>query len=415
MTNDQALRQLFAGPRTDPLDIVLASPGLPHDGNTLAQRSLGGSETAAIQIAAALRRRGHHVTVFSPCPGPMTSAEGVAYRPLEQFAAYATTTPHDVTVISRALDFGRYWFHSPVHILWCHDLALKRARDTLGGLLWNFDAVYVLSSFMRAQYREVHPGIPDAAFFVTRNGIDLAAIDAAIAGHGGLGLDRHKLVYGSRPERGLENALEVMALLGRRGSPLRLEVSGYDNTPPQMEAYYAHLRARAEQMPNVVWRGPLAQGDWYRQLATAAALLYPGVQSEFREISCLVACEAQAVGTPIVGCARGALPETVHPNAGVLLGDETADVHGAAYRAAFADAVVALTGDPARWQKASDAGRDFARTRGWAPVAEEWEAHWRTLLDCRRDDGWRIARELVRRGDLAELAAVDAAVRGMAE
>src|SRR5262245_22232873 len=119
------------GPR---LDILLVSIGIPHDGLTLREQSLGGSETAAIRVARALANRGHYVTVCSPLPerrqpdGTVTRGgvmDGVLWAPIEEFPQRALI-PHDVTVVSRDLNLIRCRSHSGVKVLWCHDLALKR-------------------------------------------------------------------------------------------------------------------------------------------------------------------------------------------------------------------------------------------------------------------------------------------------
>lgn len=263
----------------DPLDIVFFSGGIPHDGQTLSQRSLGGSETAALMISKALAKRGHYVTVFSPNQGGCW--DGVVFAPIEQFHSYAMSTPHDVTVVSRMPEILRARFQSKISILWCHDLSIKRSRGNLGSALWNLDAIYLLSRFQIDQYKEVNPQIPDTLYWQTRNGIDLAKFQ----GLEKIPRDKNKVVYGSRPERGLETCLNIMEELWRQKSPLKLYVSSYDGTPEQLKDYYNYLYSRAQQMPNVVLLGPLKQADWHKQLASARMMIYPGVSSEFNEIS----------------------------------------------------------------------------------------------------------------------------------
>jgi glycosyltransferase involved in cell wall biosynthesis len=248
---------------------------------------------------------------------------------------------------------------------------------------------------MRKQYIEVHGGIPEKAFFVTRNGINLPDF----AELQGIPRDRNKLVYASRPERGLENCMAIMQILQQRGCTLRLDVSGYDNTPPQMEAFYRMLWEQAQQMPNVKLIGPQKQPDWYRQLASAQALVYPGVENEFREISCLLGMEAQACGTPIVSCKRGALPETVNRKAGVLLGDEETNLHSEEYREKFADAIDSLCRDEMAWRRMSKAGRRHAASLGWDGVAQQWEEHWIKVITEQNSDRYRSLRHMVRMGD----------------
>lgn len=381
-----------------PLDIVIYSPGLPHDGATLGQRSLGGSETAAICVADHLARRGHHVTVFSRCEGGLFG--GVEYRPIEQYAAYVCSAPHDVTIVSREITALAGRMQSKIKILWCHDLALKRRRNTLASVLWQITNVYLLSDFMRRQYIEANEGIPEEIYRVTRNGIRTQAF----AGLSDLTRDRTKLVYASRPERGLENILAIMEILHRRGSPLQLAVCGYDNTPPQLQAYYEGLWARARQLPNVRLLGCLKQEDFYRELATSLAWVYPGVSGEFREISCIAAVEAMASGTPAIAIKRGALPETLGEGTAIWVGDESGDPHDPKHREAFADALIKLTHDPGGWDAMSRRGRQRAATLDWAGVAEQWETWWDEDLAKRVTSRDRVEKHLRRIGDHELLA-----------
>lgn len=382
------------------LDVVMLSPGLPHHGGTLWERSLGGSETAAIRVAAALAKLGHRVSVFSP--GHTGGVwDGVNYLPIEQFPAYVVAAPHDVTVISRAVEYYRLPVNSTLRVLWCHDLALKRNIANLAGVMWSVDAIYVVSEFMRQQYKTVNGALPESVYLRTRNGVDLASF-APLAG---VPRDPQKLVYGSRPERGLETCLAVMAVLAQNASPLRLDVAWYDNVPPQLQNYYQALWQQAAKLPNVRLLGPLKQIDWHRELATAMAMIYPGCGGDFREVSCIAAIEAMACGTPVVTCAKGALPETLHPACAEFLGDETTEVGTPGYVGQFAGAVAKVVHDPNLWRSMSFAGRQRATMFDWDGVAEQWTAHWDELLAERRAGGdFRLRRQLARSGDGEGLA-----------
>jgi glycosyltransferase involved in cell wall biosynthesis len=380
-----------------PLDIVLFSAGLPHDGSTLAKKSLGGSETAALLISKALAKRGHYVTVFSPTQGGVW--DGVVFVPIQEFHQYAMTTPHDVTIVSRVPDVFRARFASKLSILWCHDLALKRARGQLGGALWNLDAIYLLSKFMVDQYKLVNPQIPDSIYFQTRNGIDLSRF----AGLEKIPRDRNKVVFGSRPERGLETCLLIMEELWRQRSPLKLYISSYDNTPEQMKEYYQYLWSRAQQMPNVVLLGALKQSEWHKQLASARMMIYPGCNGDFSEISCLNGMEAQACGTPIVTLAKGAMPETCPPQAATLVGHQHQDVNDPAYIQEFARHMMQIYEHDALFRSMSMAGRVASTMRDWNDVAKEWEADFLRRLDIQAQNPYRVRQHLKREGDLEAL------------
>lgn len=263
------------------LDIVLVSPGMPHDGNTLRQRSLGGSETAAVNIAKALAARGHAVTVFSPCEQPVT-VDGVQWLPLQMAQAYLTATAVDVCVISRDLQSATLPMNVGCKALWCHDLSLKRSRPQFSSALWNLDAVFVLSAFQRRQYQEMH-GIAGPILVQTRNGIDLTRFRPIPLPFEKR--DPWKLVYGSRPERGLEVLCHVMRLAAQRGLKWKLQVSTYDNPIPQLGEMYQALFDQCRGVGNITISRPLTQAEWTRELSTAKAMVYPGVQNDFREIS----------------------------------------------------------------------------------------------------------------------------------
>lgn len=381
-----------------PLDVAIFSPGMPHGPGVLKERSLGGSETAAICVSEALARRGCHVVLFSPGHNGGTH-HGVTYVPIEHAAAYLSTTQVDLCVISRDLAAASMPMQSVVKFLWAHDLSLKRFRGQFTSSLWTLDAVLVLSAFQRDQYAGLHD-IARPVLVQSRNGIDLTRFPSPPVPLERR--DRWKLVYGSRPERGLEALLNVMRLAASRNLRWKLVVSTYDNPVEQMRPYYESLEAQAKAIGNIVWLPPQKQSDWTRNLSTARAMVYPGTNTDFREISFLCGMETQACGTPYVACAKGALPETLRPGAGFLLGDEATDVMSSAYAEMFLECIEALN-DDAVWREMSAVGVAHAATLSWDGVAEQWIALARELIARRVDNADRVAKHLRRSGDVEAL------------
>src|SRR5574337_54895 len=156
------------------LDIVIAAPGMPFQGDTLEHRALGGSETAALCMAQELSLLGHHVTVFSNCEKPGMYGK-VAYLSMADARAYMTMVPHDVCIVER--DTAGFTLHTSarLNILWCHDMALLRQAAQLRGTMWNIDRVFVLSQFMRDNYKKVYE-LPDDLVHLTRNGVELGLV-----------------------------------------------------------------------------------------------------------------------------------------------------------------------------------------------------------------------------------------------
>jgi len=165
--------------RTYELDIVMYVSGLPFDGDTIPSgQSLGGSETAAVQLAEELGRQGHRVTVFCNCEG-VKEIGGVLYSPIgwagrqfpKGFYDYIRSVPVDVCIVQRIPSMFQFETRSKVNLLWQHDLATKTGPSIFQPYCWNIDRILVLSQFMKKQYQEVHGGSDDL-YHVTRNGVD---------------------------------------------------------------------------------------------------------------------------------------------------------------------------------------------------------------------------------------------------
>ena len=144
-------------------------------------------------------------------------------------------------------------------------------------------------------------------------------------------------------------------VLERRPGTRFLLLGGEDPSVPE---YARAVRARVEELrlgESLALRGhhPDAPGV----MAGADLVVLPSVpdsRGTGREGFGLVALEAMAVGTPVVGYAGGALPE--------VLGD-CAELVPEGDRGALADAIVALLDDPARREELARRGRERVATR----------------------------------------------------
>lgn len=115
------------------------------------------------------------------------------------------------------------------------------------------------------------------------------------------------------PEKGFHLAIDAAA---RAGLPIILagQVFGY----AEHERYF-RTEIQPRLGPRAQFIGPVGPKCRRRLLARARAVVVPSL---IDETSCLVAMEALASGTPVVGFARGALPEIVdHGRTGWLLHD----------------------------------------------------------------------------------------------
>jgi 2-polyprenyl-3-methyl-5-hydroxy-6-metoxy-1,4-benzoquinol methylase/glycosyltransferase involved in cell wall biosynthesis len=296
---------------------------MPFNGDTIKDRSLGGSESAAYYLGRELSARGHRVVMFTTTKEEGLF-DGVQYcnagtiserAPLgDAFCHYAEHTPHDVLIIQRhPMGFHRD-YASKLNILQLHDIAQYRTAHLIAGGLLRTNIITTVSEFHKQQVAEVH-SINPRAIHVVPNGVDPAlyeckAVPRAADDNG------FDMLYQSRPERGLEHLVRPGGIMERLADlPVRLSICSYDNKPPALAGYYAQLKAWADRLPNIMWLEPLKKADLARLQRSCDLLCYP---TEFEEVSCITAMEAMFAGLPMLTSAHGALPETC-ANTGTLL------------------------------------------------------------------------------------------------
>ena len=389
-----------------PLDIVFYAPGMPFDGDTIKQKSLGGSETAALEMARHLAKLGNRVTMFSNCPHEGRNFDGVLYHNANKWRHYASANTHDVCIVQRDFTAVVQPIQSRYTVLWCHDLALGRQAMPFKGALWNVDKVAVVSEYMRDQYKLVY-GLPDYGLWTTRNGINLEDFSK----FAGKKRDKNKLMYCARPERGLDLLLvSIFPKLLEKNPDYTLYIAAYDNTVPEMRPFYDSLAAEARRFGDrVKVLGALAKRELYLHYATAGMYLYPTpspTSATFREVSCISAMECMASGLPFVTTAIGALPETLG-GAGVLTeGHDPADpMQQGEYCKKFVESVERLRTDEAFWNEKSEAGKARAASFTWNDAAKDWDSHFRESIKKNNDNADRLARHFIKRSDI--MAAVE--------
>jgi glycosyltransferase involved in cell wall biosynthesis len=355
------------------LDLVIYTEGLPFDGGTPFERSLGGSESAVVFAARELAQRGHRVRVFCRCESP-GEYEGVAYHDLTDFPAFLGSGSCDVFICCRHVRGLAAPVRSKVNVVWNHDIILKDGARQLMSLMYKVDRVLVLSEFHKSQFQR-HLDVPEDRYVVTRNGVDFELIDEAIRG---VQRDPKRLLYTSRPERGLDLLLAMWPELKRRLPDVSLAIAHYENpgADAQMADYLQALRGTAERLTDVKILGPLTKRDLYGEIAASSLVVYP---ASFPEVSCISALEAAACGTPMIASRYAALKETVADGeTGVLI---PGDPHDEQYQTRFVEAVAALLSDDDRRAAMGVAARRRVEERyQWRDIVAEWETLFRELL-----------------------------------
>ena len=285
-----------------PLDIVFYREGLPFTGDTLERQSLGGSETALIYVAKELARLGHRVTAYCHCTGEGVF-DGVTYKDLSRIDE-VTEAECDVFICSRYFKVFTKKLRARVTILWLHELVGFSVY--LVFLAPTIDIIYGLSDFHCSHLTDNCPELQSKTRKLM-NGIDQSSTNEALRT---VKNKKHKIMFTSRPERGLELALDIYEEL----NDPRLEFLICTYTFPQGDSVKA-IELRCQRRINrLVKNGyPVSTGsfnkrDLYRHIAESKVVIYP---TTVPEIFCISAVEAQACGTVYLTVDDFAFKETV--------------------------------------------------------------------------------------------------------
>lgn len=408
------------------MDYVINARGLPFNGETVQKQSLGGSESAAYYLARELARRGHRVTVFTTSEqegnwdgvtycyhGPVTQAAPLG----ERFHFYAQNTPHDVCIVQRYAESFVQQYASKVNVWQLHDLGLYRQLQSVQRQLWNIDLVTCVSQWQIDQVANVY-GIKKSVMRVVENGVDPALYDrahkliwrdhpeqfcaAAQAVHSTESSLR--MLYQSRPERGLEHLLRpggIMHKLSENNIDAHLFYCAYDFTHEGTRAYYAQLDEWGAQLPNVTNLGALTKQDLAEVQCAADLMCYV---TEFDEVSCITAMEAMHAHLPMLTSKSGALPETCDKSGTILL-----DLKGGfADEEAFYEQIVTLVADVNDREregasilgKLAEAQREAAQFKTWRHACNQLEAAVREAFDRVPKNKGAAARYCIEYGDV---------------
>ncbi|HEV8192276.1 MAG TPA: glycosyltransferase [Ktedonobacterales bacterium] len=309
----------------------------------IAPPFLGGAQALLYDLAAGLVRRGHAVALYaadgSSAPGvrvvplgidssrlqPASFSEAPRVRNVMESDAdeygqaaseaflhtyrilNAHASEHDL-LHAHAYDWEAYAYAAMQPLPTVHTLHLPpvdaRINATLATIAPSDTPAPLLAS--GATPRLVTVSQACAATYAS-----ICRIDAVI--YNGIAVERipfgarpeepRYLLYAGRitPEKGVEDALEIAARAGRK---LILAGGIYD------EEYFAErIGPRLETLGNAAsYIGSVTRERLWALMAGAEAVLCP---VQWEEPFGLVACEAQAAGTPVVGYARGGLREVV--------------------------------------------------------------------------------------------------------
>src|SRR5262245_30747696 len=173
------------------------------------QTSLGGSESACVGLARALQARGHDVRIFATKLDPEAvgyhDAAGVTWSPWEDFWPTNQFIEFDVVVGLRMHGlFTLRPVQARLRLLWSQDLLVPgQMQGEVMAAAWAIDHIAYVSEYHRRQWEQMQPELAPIGW-VTRNGFDPADLPSDPKPR-----DPYRVMYTSRPERGLAPLLEM--------------------------------------------------------------------------------------------------------------------------------------------------------------------------------------------------------------
>jgi glycosyltransferase involved in cell wall biosynthesis len=365
-------------PRSTGLSIVFwTGPSIePWDPTTPNATGIGGSETACIEMARELHRRGHKVTVYGECQGAEGNYDGVEYIDWHNCKQGVDC---DVFISSRRPEIMEHvdGVRAKVKLLWVHDIHVGPAIPQMERWLYRFDRILCLSEWHKQFFCDAYRWLDPGKVVVTRNGIDPGRFAGEAA-------KTNRLHWSSSPNRGLDVLLYLFPEIRKRVPDVELHIYyGFevwqafanmrrDQNELGIINEYKRRIDTAVQDGGVHFHGRVSQKTLADALMRSKAWAYP---TSFTETSCITAMEAQAAGCVPVCPPLAALGETVRHGVFVDQGNSER----------FIDEVCRLLTDETYRRPIADAGRKYAlENLTWRGLAADWEAMFAKIADENR-------------------------------
>ncbi len=309
---------------------------------------LGGSETAALRLAQALRRLGENVQII-------TDVEQLSQHHCDIFISL------------------RRWqvFHNGIYpgkrnYLWCHDDSnqpiVKPLEDPqiAKPIYDRLDGVILLSHYVAQSWISTL-NVPLNKIIMTINGIPLQRFKPHPER---LAARKPWAYYSSTPFRGLELLLLAWPHILQAVPEAQLHICSsmkvYD-PEAKSDAQYSHLYEKAKSLPGIQYHGSLGQADLRNVAQQCRVLAYPSI---FPENCSITAMEAMAAGCVVVSTVLGGMPEIAWQNPLVPIVD--------GWLNQWMIEVVRMLTDNDQYTKKALQNLTVAKYYDWNVVAKDW-------------------------------------------
>lgn len=283
-------------------DIVITCPAqgaYPWNEKLYSEKGLGGSETAAVEMALWLRQlTKRQVKIFNNSSEVYIGRTGVEYRPAVEAYAYFKKWKPKVHIAWR---HATRLTQAPSYV-WSHDL-ITNGADNLNA----YDKVMALTEF-HENFLMANMGIPRNKIMRTRNGISVDLIKETKK----LNLKRnpYKIIFPSSPDRGLDHVIKTLDIVHKEIPEIELHgFYGLGNLLKYgLKSKHDMLVKMIEERPWINYVGNVNKEKLMQEYATSGIWFYP---ADFIESFAITALEAPFSGCWSIVRHIGALPNTM--------------------------------------------------------------------------------------------------------
>ncbi len=253
------------------------------DRNTMEKQALGGMESSVVRVAEGLGSLGLSVAVVEGGVPNFETTMGQFCFFLHSDSIPEISCRHFIQVRNNN---NSHLFPESKHYIWMHNTAKED---------WKLDkkvTVIGVSRWHRNQIRDVTDN-GNIKYIYNPLSEDLFSMER-------IPHDPNLLIWASSPHKGLGKALEIYKILKKRNDKFQLCIFN--------PGYFQLDTVNLSTIPGVSVYGMMSSRQMWSLMRKALCVLYP---SDYPETMCLVAAEANALGTPVATYSRGALKEVV--------------------------------------------------------------------------------------------------------
>jgi len=267
-----------------------------YNPDILFSQGIGGSETAIIQTALALQRRGHIVEVFINCLSP-GRYNNVLYDHYRNFIL--SNTRYDLFI-------GCESFPDKINaskvINWVHRPGIRNI------LKFPFvDSIVLVSHWQKMHFQSLPSALRNRVVII-ENGVEDCYYTENTKSY-------HKIIYAGFPGKGGMSVLP--ALLNRLGYPFQIDVYGsaslWGKEDVKFKTLYSHLKNAG-----INYFGQVGSNQLSKALSRAAIFIYP-VGRIHLETFGLVVAQAMAAKCAVVSSAEGNLGNLLSDHRGIVI------------------------------------------------------------------------------------------------